>query len=506
MDLTYLFIGFFVGGIIGAVILYFFQKSSTVSREVHNELNNQFIRTQSDLANSTEKIKEISDLLTDEKTGREKQTDFLNQLQNEISRISAENNAQNKKIEEQQEINHNQTVEIKNLQDEKQSLIALKSQLAAQNEGLQKSLDNQKEEIIKIQHLAKEEFQNLANNILEEKSKKFTDTNKENLDLLLKPLGENLQTFKKRVDEVYENEARERFSLNSTIKLMMEQTNKISQEANNLATALKGQTKSQGDWGEMILERILEDSGLTKDREYFSQYNIKNENGENQRPDFVLKLPGNQLVIIDSKVSLNAYERLVSAEDDDQRKQNLALHIAAMKRHVDTLAEKRYDHLKESLDFTIMFVPVESAFLTALQADPQLWNYAYKKHVILLSPTNLIAYLKLISDVWKRDDQNKNATEIARQAGALYDKFEGFVSDLLKIGKKMDDAKGDYENAMKKLASGRGNLVGSVQKLKQLGAKATKSLPESLIERSAEDPDSLFIETEQESTEEQKHD
>jgi len=194
-----------VGGIIGAVILYFFQKSSTVSREVHNELNNQFIRTQSDLANSTEKIKEISDLLTDEKTSREKQTDFLNQLQNEISRISAENNAQNKKIEEQQEINHNQTVEIKNLQDEKQSLIALKSQLAAQNDGLQKSLDNQKEEIIKIQHLAKEEFQNLANNILEEKSKKFTDTNKENLNLLLKPLGENLQTFKKRVDEVYEN-------------------------------------------------------------------------------------------------------------------------------------------------------------------------------------------------------------------------------------------------------------------------------------------------------------
>ena len=246
----------------------------------------------------------------------------------------------------------------------------------------------------------------------------------------------------------------------------------------------------------MILERFLEDSGLTKDREYFTLYNIKTEDGDNQRPDFVLKLPGNQLVIIDSKVSLNAYERMISAEDDEQRTQNLNLHIAAVKRHIDTLADKRYDNLKESLDFTIMFIPVESAFLTAVQADQQLWNYAYKKHVILLSPTNLIAYLKLISDVWKRDTHNKNAAEIARQAGALYDKFDGFVGDLLKIGKKMDDAKGDYENAMKKLSSGRGNLVGSVQKLKQLGARATKQLPETLLERANEMSDENLLEHE----------
>lgn len=258
-------------------------------------------------------------------------------------------------------------------------------------------------------------------------------------------------------------------------------------EANNLATALKGQTKTQGDWGEMILERILEDSGLSKDREYFAQMNIKTENGENQRPDFVLKLPGNQMVVIDSKVSLNAYERMISAENEETRQQNLALHIAAVKKHIDALALKRYDNLKESLDFTIMFIPIEPAFLTAVQNDSQLWNYAYQKHVIMLSPTNLIAYLKLISDVWKRADQNKNAEEIARQAGALYDKFDGFVADLLKIGKKMDDAKGDYENAMKKLSSGRGNLVGSAQRLKQLGASTKKQLPEALLERAGED-------------------
>lgn len=187
---------------------------------------------------------------------------------------------------------------------------------------------------------------------------------------------------------------------------------------------------------------------------------------------------------------------MISAEDAEQKKQNLNLHISALKRHIDTLAEKRYDNLKESLDFTIMFVPVESAFLTALQGDTQLWNYAYKKHIILLSPTNLIAYLKLISDVWKRDHHNKNAAEIARQAGALYDKFEGFVTDLLKIGKKMDDAKGDYENAMKKLSTGKGNLVGSVQKLKQLGAKASKNLPEALLERANEDSETNLLENE----------
>ncbi|QNS40532.1 DNA recombination protein RmuC [Chryseobacterium manosquense] len=496
MEMTTLFIGIIIGAFLGALLVYFFLKSSTISRTLFDDLNNNFIRTNSDLQNSTLKINELENSYLSEKQTNLQQTEFLNQLKTDIAKISAENNAQNQRIEEQTEINSNQSSEIKKLVDEKNELISIKSHLNAQNQALQKLLDSQKEEIEKMQALAKEEFQNLANRILEEKSKKFTDTNKENLDLLLKPLGENLENFKKRVSEVYENEARERFSLNNTIKMMMEQTTKISQEANNLATALKGQTKTQGDWGEMILERILEDSGLTKDREYFSQFNIKNENGENQRPDFVLKLPGNQIVIIDSKVSLNAYERMISAEDEEQKKQNLNLHISAMKRHIDTLAEKRYDNLKESLDFTIMFVPVESAFLTALQGDTQLWNYAYKKHIILLSPTNLIAYLKLISDVWKRDHHNKNAAEIARQAGALYDKFDGFVTDLLKIGKKMDDAKGDYENAMKKLSTGKGNLVGSVQKLKQLGAKASKNLPEALLERANEDSETNLLETE----------
>lgn len=494
-------IGLLFGAVLGAVILYFALKSSHVPRKMFDETNQNFIRSSSDLNNSTLKISQLEESIKIEKDTNSKQGELLKELQTDIARLDALNDSQTKQIEKQTEINNSQDLEIKSLQSKNLELSELKSELSAQNKNLQELLDSQKEEITKLQETAKNEFKNLANEILDEKTKKFTETNRENIDLLLKPLGENLENFKKRVNEVYDNEARERFSLNNTIKLMMEQTTKVSQEANNLATALKGQTKTQGDWGEMILERILEDSGLTKNREYFTQFNIKTESGDNQRPDFVLKLPGNQIVIIDSKVSLNAYERMISAEDAEQKSQNLHLHIAAVKRHIDALADKRYDNLRESLDFTIMFIPVESAFLSAMQGDTQLWNYAYKKHIILLSPTNLIAYLKLISDVWKRDDQNKNAAEIARQAGALYDKFDGFVNDLLKIGKKMDDAKGDYENAMKKLSSGRGNLVGSVQKLKQLGAKATKHLPEALVERANEVSDTDLLETGEHSNE-----
>lgn len=440
MEITTLIIGITLGAILGAVLIYFILKSSNVSRNSYDELNENFIKSNADLKNSNSKKEELL--------------------------------AQNSNL----------ILDIKNFQNEKENLITIKSQLSAKNENLQSLLETQKEEISKMQELAKIEFQNLANKILEEKTEKFTTLNQTQLKTILEPLGENLEIFKKRVNEVYENEARERFSLNSTIKLMMEQTTKISQEANNLATALKGQSKTQGDWGEMILERILEDSGLTKDREYYSQYNIKNEAGENQRPDFVLKLPGNQLVIIDSKVSLNAYERMVSAENEEDRKQNLSLHIAAVKKHIDTLSQKKYDDLKESLDFTIMFIPVEPAFLTAVQFDSQLWNYAYHKHIILLSPTNLIAYLKLISDVWKRADHNQNALEIAERGGKLYDKFVSFVENLEKVGKNIDNAKNSYNDAFKQLATGNDNLVTQTQKLKQLGAKNRKNLPSTLTE------------------------
>jgi DNA recombination protein RmuC len=440
METTYLIIGFISGGILGAVILYFILKSSTVSRNSYDELNHLFIKSNSDLENSTLKINELSQNIAKEKEINLSQSDLMNDLKAEFAKVSAENTF----------------------------------------------LKAQKEETKRIQEEGTLQFENLANKILEEKSEKFTLTNKQNLDTLLKPLGENLENFKKRVNEVYENEARERHSLNSTIKLMLEQTTKVSQEANNLANALKGQTKTQGDWGEMILERILEDSGLTKDREYFKQQTIKNEDGDSLRPDFTLKLPGNQLVIIDSKVSLNAYEKMNSSESDEEKEQLITLHIGSIKRHIDDLSRKRYDHISESLDFTIMFVPIEPAFLIAVQHDQNLWNYAYSRHVILVSPTNLIAFLKLISDLWKRDNLSQNALKISEAGAKLYDKLVGFVDNLEKVGKNMDLAQKSYSDAFSQLYTGRGNLIKRAENLKNMGLqnKINKSLPQNMIDTS----------------------
>ncbi|MCY0975779.1 DNA recombination protein RmuC [Chryseobacterium wangxinyae] len=440
METTYLIIGFISGGILGAVILYFILKSSTVSRSSYDELNHTFIKNNSDLENVNLKINELNQIITKEKEIYLNQSDLMNDLKAEFAKVSAENTF----------------------------------------------LKAQKEETKNIQEEGRLQFENLANKILEEKTEKFTQSNKQNLDTLLKPLGENLENFKKRVNEVYENEARERHSLNSTIKLMLEQTTKVSQEANNLANALKGQTKTQGDWGEMILERILEDSGLTKDREYFKQQNIKNEDGDNLRPDFTLKLPGNQLVIIDSKVSLNAYEKMNSSESPEEKAQLITLHIGSIKRHIDDLSRKRYDHISESLDFTIMFVPIEPAFLIAVQHDQNLWNYAYTRHVILVSPTNLIAFLKLISDLWKRDNLSQNALKISEAGAKLYDKLVGFVDNLEKVGKNMDMAQKSYTDAFSQLYTGRGNLIKRAEDLKNMGLqnKINKSLPQNMIDTS----------------------
>ena len=482
-----LLLGLILGIVIGAVLVYFFLKSSQVSRTLFDEIQQNFLKKEMEFINAEKKIVELSTEIQQEKNFSANQIEKLNSIENQLVKISTEKDIQNQQLTSQQEVNQLLQQDISNLNKKNQEYFAKISELTAENKNLAISMEEQKNITQKLQEESKIHFENLANKILEEKTEKFTLTNKENLDHILKPLGDNLESFKKKIDEVYQNEARERFSLNNTIKIMMEQSNKISQEANNLATALKGQSKIQGDWGEMILERILENSGLTNGREYFTQMNIKTEEGENQRPDFVLQLPKNQKVIIDSKVSLNSYEKMISAESVEEQKKFLDLHILAVKNHINSLANKQYHKLDQSLDFTIMFVPIESAFLVAMQHDAGLWNYAYNKQVIILSPTNLIAYLKLISEVWNKADQNQNAEKIAKQAGDLYDKFEGFVSDLLKVGKKMDDAKSDYENAMKKLSYGHGNLVRRVENLKKLGITTNKSLPENLVERSNED-------------------
>ncbi|UOE40724.1 DNA recombination protein RmuC [Chryseobacterium suipulveris] len=493
MELTYLIIGFVAGGILGAAILYFVLKSSMVSRNTHEELNNLFIRNSSDLENSGREISKLNDHINSEKEINRQQTELLQNLRNEIAKINAVNESQTSTLKNQVEINEKQSSEIRELTNEKQNLFALKSELAAKNEGLEKLLQDQKEEIVKLQEAAKNEFKILANEILEEKTKKFTETNKENLDSILKPLGENIELFKKRVNEVYENEAKQRFSLGEKVKELAQLNQQISEDAKKLTRALKGEAKTQGNWGEMILESILEKSGLVKGREYFLEHELRDEDnkalfsefsGKKMRPDAVVKYPDERNVIIDSKVSLTHFSELVDETDAEMYQIKLNQHLNSIKNHITELSKKAYDDYGKSLDFVMMFIPSEPAYIAAMQADQNLWNFAYERRILLLNPSNLITSLKLIADLWKREYQNRNSMEIAERGAKLYDKFVGFVENLEKVGKNIDQAKNAFNDAYKQLSTGNDNLVIQTQKLKSLGIKNKKDLPQSLVDNS----------------------
>jgi len=354
---------------------------------------------------------------------------------------------------------------------------------------LSEKLKEQKEELEGIREKFTIEFKNLANEILDEKSKKFTEQNKTNLDQILKPLGEKIREFEKKVDDVYDKEAQQRFSLKEEVKRLAELNQQVSKGAHNLTQALKGQSKTQGNWGEMILENILERSGLVKDREYFIQKSYIDKDGKRLQPDVVVAYPGDKNVVIDSKVSLTAYEKFTSAEDKDEQETALKDHLVSVRKHIDELGPKKYQHIYElnSLDFVMMFMPVEPAFLLAIQHDPGLWNYAYDKGILLISPTNLIASLKMVASMWLQEYQGRNVLEIADQSGKLYDKFVSLVDDLVDVGRKLKSTQTSYESSMKKLTEGHGNLVSKVENIKKLGAKASKELPKAIIERSHED-------------------
>ena len=493
MELTYLIIGFVAGGILGVAILYFVLKSSMVSRNTHEELNNLFIRNSSDLENSGREISKLNDHINSEKEINRQQTELLQNLRNEIAKINAVNESQTSTLKNQVEINEKQSSEIRELTNEKQNLFALKSELAAKNEGLEKLLQDQKEEIVKLQEAAKNEFKILANEILEEKTKKFTETNKETLDSILKPLGENIELFKKRVNEVYENEAKQRFSLGEKVKELAQLNQQISEDAKKLTRALKGEAKTQGNWGEMILESILEKSGLVKGREYFLEHELRDEDnkalfsefsGKKMRPDAVVKYPDERNVIIDSKVSLTHFSELVDETDAEMYQIKLNQHLNSIKNHITELSKKAYDDYGKSLDFVMMFIPSEPAYIAAMQADQNLWNFAYERRILLLNPSNLITSLKLIADLWKREYQNRNSMEIAERGAKLYDKFVGFVENLEKVGKNIDQAKNAFNDAYKQLSTGNDNLVIQTQKLKSLGIKNKKDLPQSLVDNS----------------------
>ena len=375
------------------------------------------------------------------------------------------------------------------LQTEKEHLGNQIVRYEADMENLHLKNREQKEEVEKLQEKFTKEFENLANKILEEKSLKFTERNEKNIKDILTPLNEKIQLFEKKVEE----SQKENISIHSALKeqLLNLQTQnlKITQEAENLTKALKGDSKMQGNWGELVLERVLEKSGLEKDREYTVQKSFTLADGSRVLPDVIINLPDGKKMIVDSKVSLTDYERYVNADDTDLQTKYLKDHINSLRRHVDQLSAKKYEDLyeMESPDFVLLFIPIEPAFAIAINNDNSLYNKAFEQNIIIVTPSTLLATLRTIDSMWNNEKQQRNAIEIARQAGALYDKFEGFVGDLMSVGKKMDDAKNEYKGAMNKLVEGRGNIITSIEKLKKMGAKAEKSIPESLLKRAQED-------------------
>ena len=356
-------------------------------------------------------------------------------------------------------------------------------------ENLWERNKEQKDEVEKLQEKFTKEFENLANKILEEKSTKFTEQNKENMKNILSPLQEKIQLFEKKVDDTHKESIDYHAALRQQIIGLSEMNAQMSKETLNLTKALKGDSKMQGNWGELVLERVLEKSGLEKDREYYVQQSHTAVDGNRVFPDVVINLPDGKKMIVDSKVSLTAYEKYINEEDDSLKISYLKEHVSSIKRHVEQLGEKNYHDLYEieSPDFVLLFIPIEPAFAMALNEDTTLYNKAFEKNIVIVTPSTLLATLRTIDSMWANQKQQENAMEIARQAGALYDKFQGFVEDLIKIGKKIDESKIEYGAAMNKLVEGKGNLITSVEKLKKMGAKAKKALPESILKRAAND-------------------
>jgi len=452
MEILYLIFGLIIGFVIAFL---FFNSKKTITIEEANKLNEQINFLKVDAGKFSERIKLF-----------------------ENDKLSLQS-------------------DLKSERDKSEKLNSENSSLKSDYANLQTKLSEQKDEVEKLQEKFTKEFENLANKIFEEKGNKFSEQNKEKLNEILSPLKEKISDFEKKVEETNKESIKGHASLREQLQMLKEMNQKITQEATNLTNALKGQTKTQGNWGEFILESILEKSGLVKGREYVVQESITAESGKRFQPDVIINLPENKSIIIDSKVSLVGYEKFVSSEDEQEKQLGLREHINSIRFHIKNLSGKNYQNLYqiESLDFVLMFMPIEPAFAYAVQSDPSIFNDAFEQNIVIVSPSTLLATLRTISSIWRQENQNKNALEIAKQSGALYDKFVGFVEDLKSVGDRMEQAKTSYSNAMNKLVDGSGNLVGRVEKIKRLGAKASKTLPPSILNRAdADDENNLLDE------------
>jgi DNA recombination protein RmuC len=492
-----------IGIIMGAIVTLLIAREKTITsiqiekdsaQQKYNELEKEFVSyratSTSQLRNVDEKIEVRLVDITSLNQKIQTNTIEISSLNNQLSTAKADLRSANQTNVDRNLILEAVKEELKVAKKDLTTSIQALATEKANNEVLNEKLQNHKNEIEALGKKFNTEFENIANRILETKSEKFTKLNSDNLKNILEPLGQNITEFKKQVDDVYKAESKERFSLGEKVKELALLNQVISEEARNLTKALKGESKTQGDWGQMILESILEKSGLVKDREYFIEHQLVDDNGiplrsesegKKMRPDVVIKYPDNRSVIIDSKVSLNAFTRFVATVDSDEKKKELASHVSAIKSHIVSLSAKGYDDYDKALDFVMMFVPSEPAYIAALQGDYDLWNFAYDRRILLLSPTNLITSLKLIVDLWKREYQNQNALEIADRGAKLYDKFVGFVTNLDDVGEHLEKAQGKYTEAYKQLSTGNDNLVLQATKLKGLGLKTKKELPKELV-------------------------
>ncbi|MGQ8336010.1 DNA recombination protein RmuC [Sunxiuqinia sp. A32] len=414
------------------------------------------------------KSKSVENQILSDKTEFEK---IKAQLEERVNNLQTDKATLTEKLEKEEEINTQQADRL--------------ARAEVEFANMKEKLVTQKQELEDLQKKFTTEFENIAHKILKQNSQEFTQVNQKNIGDILNPLKEKILLFEKKVEETYEKGLKDQTDLKAELKKLHDLNMKISDEANNLTKALKGDVKKQGNWGEVILERILERSGLNEGEQgYQKQFSDTSEEGKRIQPDVVINLPDNKHIIVDSKVSLIAYERAVNSETEEDRVKHIKEHLISLKQHIKGLSEKHYQSASKlnSPDFVLLFLPIEASFSVAIQEDQELFSYAWDQKVVIVSPSTLLATLRTISSIWQQENQTRNSLEIARQGGALYDKFVNFVADLEKIGTNLDQTRKNYDLAMNKLNDGRGNLVRSAEKLRELGAKASKELPQKFLE------------------------
>ncbi|WP_372932135.1 DNA recombination protein RmuC [Mariniphaga sediminis] len=376
-------------------------------------------------------------------------------------------------------------LELQKTREENTHLVGRLEKAKSEYLNLQEKLQTQKAELEEIQKKFTVEFENIAGKILKKNSEEFTLANQKNIGDVLAPLKEKIHLFEKKVEDTYQKGLKDQTDLRTELKKLYELNNRISEEAGNLTKALKGDVKKQGNWGEVVLDRILERSGLNEGEQgYLKQFSDISDEGKRIQPDVVINLPDDKHIIIDSKVSLIAYERAVNATTDEDRAIHVKSHLLSLRTHIKGLSEKHYQSARKlnSPDFVLLFIPIEASFSLAVQEDQELFSYAWDQKVVIVSPSTLLATLRTIASIWQQENQTRNALEIARQGGALYDKFVGFISDMDKIGNNLRLTQNSYKDAMNKLSEGRGNLIRSTERLREMGAKASKELPKKLLE------------------------